>query len=226
MVESAAERRRREAEGRQEAVKAALRGLRARPDLLERALRSAEGSEQASKILRLLARGAGVPAVAEPRALAAPSGRRFAECPTVSFERPPRRARMMYKVLAKMNGGFYSVYDGLTEYREGMTLTQEAEEGHGGGIYVYNTANKVCLRPEEDTFPSSSALMHSPKVLARCWCWNLDPKASPLTYNDKLAFDCVHVAEILEHPAERARNQRALDELQIQSILSLTAADL
>jgi len=46
-------------------------------------------------------------------------------------------ADFYFKLVAKLNGKFYSIYDGGIEYAIGRTLHQPAKGGHQGGYYVY-----------------------------------------------------------------------------------------
>ena len=140
--------------------------------------------------------------------------------------RPPPSATHCYKVLARVGPTYRSVYDGLTEYRPGITLFQKAEPRHGGGLYVFGSVGS-CFRPDRHMFPGDAELSRYPKAIARCWAWNapgVDGRAGPpIQYGPKMAFDFLHVAEIIEHPRERARNSRALDELELDNICSMEA---
>ena len=135
---------------------------------------------------------------------------------------PPTAATHCFKVLARVGSTYRSVYDGLTEYRPGLKLYQRAEPRHGGGLYVFGSVGS-CFRPDKHMFPGDAELRRYPKAIARCWAWNEDRKTPPIQYGPKLAFDYLHVAEIIEHPRERARNRRAMDELELDAICSMQA---
>lgn len=42
-----------------------------------------------------------------------------------------------YKVVAKLKGEYYSIYDGTTKYELGKMMWQKVSPGHRGGYYVY-----------------------------------------------------------------------------------------
>ena len=44
-----------------------------------------------------------------------------------------------YKVVAKLKGQYYSIYDGTTQYQLGKIMHQKVLAGHQGGYYVYPT---------------------------------------------------------------------------------------
>jgi len=44
-----------------------------------------------------------------------------------------------YKVVAKLKGEYYSIYDGNTKYEIGKIMQQKVYPGHKGGYYVYPT---------------------------------------------------------------------------------------
>lgn len=48
-----------------------------------------------------------------------------------------------YKIVAKVTGKYYSIYDGKTEFSLGQTLYQKAISSHQGGFYVYNTPQEA-----------------------------------------------------------------------------------
>ena len=47
-------------------------------------------------------------------------------------------ADFYYKLVAKVNGRYYSIFDGVTEYVIGKHMSEELQEGsRSGGFYVY-----------------------------------------------------------------------------------------
>ena len=46
-------------------------------------------------------------------------------------------ADFYYKMVAKVDGKFYSIYDADTEYVQGQVKYQKALPNKGGGYYVY-----------------------------------------------------------------------------------------
>ena len=48
-----------------------------------------------------------------------------------------------YKLVAKLNGRYYSIFDATVEYRINRELTQRAMPDHKGGYYVYATPKEA-----------------------------------------------------------------------------------
>ena len=48
-----------------------------------------------------------------------------------------------YKLVAKVAGQLYSIYDGETEYNMNQVLSQPARPGHRGGYYVYASIHEA-----------------------------------------------------------------------------------
>lgn len=85
-----------------------------------------------------------------------------------------------YKLVAKVDGRFLSIYDGETAYELGKTLNQNPRQDHGGGFYVYPSQYAA----KRAMFPTNSALLSKPKVMLRMRC-----EGAYCRYeNDKLAF--------------------------------------
>ena len=110
--------------------------------------------------------------------------------------RPPRKARRKggdhyYKLVAVTpDGRFVSIYDGETEYRLGETLVQRVRRGHGGGYYVYPTAQQA----RNADFPASARMINAPKALLR-----MRAKGQYTRYdNGKMAFSQVTPLEVVE----------------------------
>ena len=119
---------------------------------------------------------------------------------------PPTWAKTYYKAVAAVDNGkrYVSVYDGMTEYAVGSTVFQPHGPNHTGGLYVYRTA-EACLRADEETFPSASAMLNQPRALARVKAWNETRDMEPIRYGDKLAYAFVQVEAILPYPVSWKR---------------------
>ncbi len=100
------------------------------------------------------------------------------------------KAQTCYKIVALTpDGRCLSVYDGVTEYRPGLTLHCKidpagagaaagamgagaggADALHQGGFYVYGSVEECLLAHEH--FPRSATLLGAKKAIARVLCWN------------------------------------------------------
>lgn len=59
------------------------------------------------------------------------------------YKKPQSTSRKGYKLLEVRNGRLYSLYDGGMEYEIGVRVADQARPDHHGGIYAYNTAERV-----------------------------------------------------------------------------------
>jgi hypothetical protein len=78
----------------------------------------------------------------------------------------PRRegGDQYYKAVAIASGPrLLSIYDGETEYRQGVTVSDPARQGHEGGIYVYGSQDAAA----DAEVPSYSALYDAPRAILR-----------------------------------------------------------
>lgn len=48
-----------------------------------------------------------------------------------------------YKIVAKLDGKYFSIFDGKTEFKLGEALYQKAEPNHLGGFYVYSSPKEA-----------------------------------------------------------------------------------
>ncbi|QDZ24257.1 hypothetical protein HOP50_12g67930 [Chloropicon primus] len=108
----------------------------------------------------------------------------------------------------------FSVFDGETEYRKGVTLYSEARANHAGGFYVYDTVEECLLNHEH--FPRRRTSKEGRggewrKAIARVVAWNeADNCDSPslgeaevVRYGNKKVFSYVRLVELLPFPAGR-----------------------
>lgn len=71
-----------------------------------------------------------------------------------SYAKPSVQTYTTYKLVKVVNGKYYSVFDGETEYVMGKRLTEKAVSDHGGGYYSYPSQERVMARFDNGTlFP-------------------------------------------------------------------------
>ena len=73
-----------------------------------------------------------------------------------------------YKMVAKLDGKFYSIYDSDTEYTMGQVLSQDALPGHAGGYYVYKTTREAVFA---DVPYKRGGNFIAPRTVIKCICW-------------------------------------------------------
>ena len=69
-----------------------------------------------------------------------------AACRTDSghMEAPPNPwAHLYYKAVATVGSRYFSIFDGSTEYVQGVRISQEVHPRHGGGFYVFRTMEEA-----------------------------------------------------------------------------------
>jgi len=111
---------------------------------------------------------------------------------------PREGGESYYKAVAVVNGRYFSIFDGTTEYRLGETTTDRARQGHMGGIYCYD--NEADAR--RAAVPSSSALLHAPRAILR-----VRAEGAYCRYpGDKLAFSHVTPLEVVCDTAKLNNN--------------------
>lgn len=69
--------------------------------------------------------------------------------------------RLYYKMVAKVNGRYLSVFDGATEFRIGAAVSRDPCHGHRGAFFAYDDLQSA----RRATFPKKSALAHAELVL-------------------------------------------------------------
>ncbi|KRX11215.1 Protein kinase-like domain [Pseudocohnilembus persalinus] len=86
-----------------------------------------------------------------------------------------------YKVVAKVLGKLFSIYDGTTEYILGKQMSQKAKDNHQGGFYVYSSIDEAIFA---DVPLKKGGLYFAPRTIIKCICWG-----SKVEYgNGKIAF--------------------------------------
>lgn len=71
-----------------------------------------------------------------------------------SYIKPTSNQHTTYKIVEVVDGRYYSVFDGKTEYIMGRRLAERAVSEHGGGYYSYPTVDGVEARFNEGSlFP-------------------------------------------------------------------------
>jgi hypothetical protein len=101
--------------------------------------------------------------------------------------RVPRRAREYYKAVAVVEGRFFSIYDGTTEYQ----LHQESHNPRG--IWVCPDLFSM-VQHTRRSLPRRSRLLEAPRATIRLLGWNADgsmpsaPEPVSLTYVEQHCF--------------------------------------
>lgn len=86
-----------------------------------------------------------------------------------NYQKPTLKTYTTYKIVEVVDGRYYSVYDGKTEYKMGVRLAEKAVSEHGGGYYSYPTTEGVEARFDDRTlFPRHC--YQDPMVLAVIEC--------------------------------------------------------
>ena len=73
-----------------------------------------------------------------------------------------------YKLVAKVDSKFYSIYDGKTEYIIGKPMVQKAMSGYKGGYYCYGSAKEAIFA---DIPFKEGGLFIAPRTVLKCICW-------------------------------------------------------
>ena len=73
-----------------------------------------------------------------------------------------------FKLVAKVGGKYFSIYDGDTEYVVGKKMAQQANPGHKGGYYCYATAREAVFA---DVPYKSGGHFIAPRTVLKCICW-------------------------------------------------------
>lgn len=95
-----------------------------------------------------------------------------------------------YKAVAIVDGKFYSIFDGETEYTVGQEMKQAARQGHNGGYYVYRSIDEA----QAVKVPAESKLPNAPRAILR-----IRAEGQYCVYsNGKLAFSRITPIEVLE----------------------------
>ena len=73
------------------------------------------------------------------------------------------RARTYYKAVAKVDGRYWSIYDGKTEFRLGERAAREPCHARRGAFFAFADARQA----GRCAFPARSKLLHAPRVVLR-----------------------------------------------------------
>lgn len=94
-----------------------------------------------------------------------------------------------YKEVAVVDGRYYSIFDGATEYQIGVRLTQSAMPNHKGGFYVYKTVEEA----GDVSVPRGSKLKDAPRAMLKLYC-----SGNYCKYNNgKISFSEVTPTEVI-----------------------------
>ncbi len=77
-------------------------------------------------------------------------------------------ADFYYKLVAKVNNKYYSIFDGKTEYQIGKKLSQPVKSNHQGGFYVYPTLDEAVFA---DVPYKIGGHYLAPRTVLKCICW-------------------------------------------------------
>ena len=97
-----------------------------------------------------------------------------------------QKQKLFFKQVAVIKGRFFSIFDGKTEFVLGTTLHEPAQPAHGGGFYVYRTAEEALFA---DMYVShrqmhEGGLFVAPRTVLKVMAWG-DCVEYP---NGKLSF--------------------------------------
>ena len=119
-----------------------------------------------------------------------------------------------YKLVAKVDNSFFSIYDGDTEYKLGATLSQTALAGHKGGYYVYATTKEAVFA---DVPYKRGGHFIAPRTVMKCICWGDFVVYS----NGKMSFSNIMPVGDLGLPqgykANKSAIRRALEDRDIMA---------
>jgi len=73
-----------------------------------------------------------------------------------------------YKLVAKVGGQLYSIYDVNTDYKVGDVLSQPARPGHRGGYYCYASVQEAIFA---DVPYKAGGNFIAPRTVIKCICW-------------------------------------------------------
>ncbi|CAI2378288.1 unnamed protein product [Moneuplotes crassus] len=73
-----------------------------------------------------------------------------------------------YKLVAKLQGKYYSIYDPTVEYELNTELYEKAQPGHGGGYYVYATPKEAIFA---DIPFKEGGLYMAPRTVLKVKAW-------------------------------------------------------
>ena len=77
-------------------------------------------------------------------------------------------ADFYFKLMAKVGGKYYSIYDGATEYSIGDMKFQQVKSGHKGGYYVYASIKEAVFA---DVPYHEGGHFIAPRTVMKCICW-------------------------------------------------------
>jgi len=75
--------------------------------------------------------------------------------------RKAREMRLYYKSVAKVQGRYFSVFDGATEFRIGERIERQRCHGRKAAFFVHVSAEAACI----SAFPVHSKMRHAPRAV-------------------------------------------------------------
>lgn len=115
----------------------------------------------------------------------------------------PENENLYYKVCAVVGNNYFSVFDGETEYKLGVTLRQKiVHPTKKCGFFVFNSLEQALRCP----FPSHSKLLYTPRVLLL-----VHATGNSRTYkNGCFAFECITPVQVLCRLVRNGKHSRAV----------------
>mmetsp|Transcript_19155 Transcript_19155/g.32658 ORF Transcript_19155/g.32658 Transcript_19155/m.32658 type:complete len:122 (+) Transcript_19155:258-623(+) len=89
-------------------------------------------------------------------------------------------ADFFYKVVAKLNNRFYSIYDSHCEYKVGHIKYEEVKPNKQGGYFVYKDVKNAIFA---DIAYKEGGNFLAPRSIIKVICWG-----EPLSYGNKLCY--------------------------------------
>jgi hypothetical protein len=105
-----------------------------------------------------------------------------------------------FKLVAVVEGRYFSIYDGTTEYAIGRMLREPARPNHGGGYYCYPAIDDIRSARPHRLFPDESALADAPKAILKVRVGGRKIKYD----NGKVAFSELTPIEVLPYEVPNA----------------------
>jgi hypothetical protein len=111
-------------------------------------------------------------------------------------------ADFCFKMVAKVDGNCFSIYDAKVEYEIGQALHEPVKRGKQGGYFVYAEVENAIFA---DIMYHHGGLYHAPRTILKCICWGAD---SPYRYGSKLCYSNILPVQDLGLPMGYKANPR------------------
>lgn len=119
-----------------------------------------------------------------------------------------------YKMVAKVDGKYFSIFDAAIEYEIGKVLTQPVKPQKQGGYFVYRDLKDTIFA---DIMFHNGGLYHAPRTILKVICWGAD---SPLRYGNKLCYSNILPVKDIGLPIGYKANPReAIEQMLRDKVL-------